>query len=195
MELSYNERISLLRGRLNLDYLNHPGNGGELKFSIFDYDSKDELKIRKEIEKIVSEDSSIIKFDLYDMMIELIKNEGYFDNIIEMEKTYPTNVMLNEVLQPLLALEQDDNPIIRMFKERAIDDGNRIILICGVGKAYPIIRSHTILNNLQSVFKNNPVVMFYPGSYDSKKLMTLRLFDRLDDDNYYRAFSLVQRSN
>ena len=81
MEFSYNERISLLRSRLNLDYLNHPGNGGELKFSIFDYDSKDELKIRKEIDKIINEDSAVIKFDLYDMMIELIKTEGYFDNI------------------------------------------------------------------------------------------------------------------
>ena len=39
----------------------------------------------------------------------------------------------------------------------------------------------------------NPVVMMYPGRYETKKAMTLRLFDRLDDDNYYRAFPLVER--
>ena len=50
-----------------------------------------------------------------------------------------------------------------------------------------------ILNNLQNIFKRNPVVMMYPGRYETKKAMTLRLFDRLDDDNYYRAFPLVER--
>ena len=34
--------------------------------------------------------------------------------------------------------------------------------------------------------------MMYPGRYETKK-QTLRLFDRLDDDNYYRAFPLVER--
>ena len=32
-----------------------------------------------------------------------------------------------------------------------------------------------------------------PGRMQNKKAMTLRLFDRLDDDNYYRAFPLVER--
>ena len=100
--------------------------------------------------------------------------------------------MLTQVFQPLLALEQEDNPIIRKFRESVEDDGQSIVLIVGVGKVYPIIRSHTILNNLQSVFRNNPVVMLYPGTYDSNQKMTLRLFDRLDDDNYYRAFNLVK---
>ena len=89
------------------------------------------------------------------------------------------------------ALEQEDNPIISKFKERVADDGKSIVLIIGVGKAYPIIRSHTVLNNLHSVFRNNPVVMLYPGTYEHE---TLRLFDKLDDDNYYRAFNLVKRS-
>jgi len=73
------------------------------------------------------------------------------------------------------------------------DDGNHIVLITGVGKVYPIIRSHTILNKLQPVIKKNPVVMMYPGRYDLNNSMCLRLFDRLGDDNYYRAFPLEER--
>jgi hypothetical protein len=111
-----------------------------------------------------------------------------------MEKDYPSEVMLSAIFQPLLAIEEENNPIISIFKNAASDDGAKIILITGVGKAYPIIRSHSILNNLQSVFKNNPVVMMYPGKYEVRKKMTLRLFDKLDDDNYYRAFALVERS-
>ena len=33
-----------------------------------------------------------------------------------------------------------------------------------------------------------PVVMFYPGKYDGQALM---LFSKIKDDNYYRAFRLV----
>ena len=40
---------------------------------------------------------------------------------------------------------------------------------------------------------SNPVVMMYPGRYDQKSVMCLKLFDRLDDDNYYRAFPLEER--
>ena len=79
------------------------------------------------------------------------------------------------------------------FKDTVPDDGKSIVLITGVGKAFPIIRSHTILNNLQSIFRRTPVVMMYPGRYEIKNSMTLRLFERLDDDNYYRAFPLVER--
>ena len=35
--------------------------------------------------------------------------------------------------------------------------------------------------------------MMYPGRYNQKASMCLRLFDRLEDDNYYRAFSLEER--
>lgn len=110
-----------------------------------------------------------------------------------MEKEYDRNFLLSEIFQPLLSVEEEDNRLIEMFKEGAEDTGNKIVLITGVGKSYPIIRSHTILNNLQSVFRRNPVVMMYPGRYEIKNSMTLRLFERLDDDNYYRAFPLVER--
>ena len=194
MKMTFTERIYELSEKLTIDYFNSPGMAGELKFAIFDYDPRDELRVRKEIEKISQSNHSIKMFDLYEMMIDLIKEENYFENIIEVEQDFPKDVMLTQVFQPLLALEQEDNPIITKFQESVNDDGMSIVLITGVGKSYPIIRSHTILNNLQSVFRNNPVVMLYPGTYDSNQKMTLRLFDRLDDDNYYRAFNLVKRS-
>lgn len=90
-------------------------------------------------------------------------------------------------------MEEEENRLLEIFQENAPDDGNTIVLITGVGKSFPIVRSHTILNNLQSIFRRNPVVMMYPGRYEIKNSMTLRLFERLDDDNYYRAFPLVER--
>ena len=110
-----------------------------------------------------------------------------------METEYDKSLMLREIFQPLLSVEESENEFLDRFKQSVADDGQSIILITGVGKAYPIVRSHTILNNLQSIFRKNPVVMMYPGRYEIKNAMTLRLFERLDDDNYYRAFPLVER--
>lgn len=195
MDRNLSERFNELENRMvSIESLTKYGTANDMKFYIFDYDPKDELRIRKEVLKLKNINPEIIEFDLYEMLLEIIEKEGYLDTIKSMEKDYPSEVMLSAIFQPLLAIEEENNPIISIFKNAASDDGAKIILITGVGKAYPIIRSHSILNNLQSVFKNDPVVMMYPGKYEVRKKMTLRLFDKLDDDNYYRAFALVERS-
>ena len=140
-----------------------------------------------------SRNPDIVEFDLYEMMLDIIEEEGYLEDIHRMEVDYEKDLLLREVFQPLLSVEEDDNSFLQKFKTGVPDDGKSIVLITGVGKAFPIIRSHTILNNLQSIFRCNPVVMMYPGRYEIKNAMTLRLFERLDDDNYYRAFPLVER--
>ena len=177
--------------------LTKQGTANEMQFYIFDYDPKDELKVRDQIAKVKRINSEIVEFDLYDMIIEIVKNEGYFESIIKIEKEYPKEVMLNQMIDPLLALEENENAVMDIFKKRALDNGKSIVLITGVGKAYPIIRSHTILNNLHSVFNKNPVVMMYPGRYEteSRSNMSLNLFEKLGDDNYYRAFPLVGRGD
>ena len=71
-----------------------------------------------------------------------------------------------------------------------ITDDNQIILITGVGKCYGIVRGHTILNCLHSIVTKNPLVMLYPGIYDGQ---SFKLFNKLENDNYYRAFQFVGR--
>jgi len=169
------------------------GTANDLKFYIFDYNPKDELLIRRETKKLINANPEIIEFDLYEMMLQIIEEEGYMEDVLRMEPEYDKELLLNQVFQPLLSVEESENAFLDCFKQTVVDDGSRIVLLTGIGKSYPIIRSHTILNNLQSIFRKNPVVMMYPGRYDLKKTMTLRLFERLDDDGYYRAFPLVER--
>lgn len=193
MELSLSKRIAELKLQLsNVNNLNKNKTAGDMKFFIFDYDPKDEMRVREEISKTVISNPEIVLFDLYEMMITIINSNGYLDTIKTMEGDYDKDVLLQEVFQPMLALEQLSSPIYGIFTNRVIDDGRHIVLITGVGKSFPIIRSHTILNNLQSIFKKNPVVMMYPGKFSARK-GHLKLFDRLDDDNYYRAFPIIER--
>ena len=74
-----------------------------------------------------------------------------------------------------------------------------LVLISGIGSAYPLLRSHALLSNLHAIMGQTPLVMFYPGRYDTQ---TLRLFgktglagdsaeERKKKTNYYRAFRLI----
>ena len=191
-ERSLNERFVDLEDRMiSVTSLTRYGTANDMKFYIFDYAPKDELLVRREVKKLKSRNPEIIEFDLYEMMLDIIEEEGYLENIQQMESEYEKDLLLREVFQPLLSVEEDQNSFLDKFKNTVPDDGKSIVLITGVGKSFPIIRSHTILNNLQSIFRRTPVVMMYPGRYETKKAITLRLFERLNDDNYYRAFPLV----
>lgn len=192
-ERSLNDRFIELEDRMiSVESLTRYGTANDMKFYIFDYSPQDEMIIRNEIKKLKGRNPDIVEFDLYEMMLEIIEEQGYTEDVILAEKDYDKQHLLSEIFQPILSVEETDNDFLEKFKAIQ-DDGTKIILVTGVGKSYPVIRSHTILNNLQNIFKRNPVVMMYPGRYETKKAMTLRLFDRLDDDNYYRAFPLVER--
>jgi len=71
--------------------------------------------------------------------------------------------------------------------EDKIKDINLLLLI-GVGKIWPLVRSHVILNNLHNVLTEIPVILFFPGVYNK---LELQLFGKFKDDNYYRAFKLI----
>ena len=86
----------------------------------------------------------------------------------------------------MLRISAADSLIVNYIKDNALP--NSIVFLTGVGKCYPILRSHKVLNNLHQVIDNVPVVMFYPGKYDGQELV---LFSEIKDDNYYRAFKLV----
>ena len=192
-ERPLSERFAEFEDRMiSVEALTRYGTANELKFYIFDYAPKDELLVRKEVKKIKDRNASIVEFDLYETMLHIIEEEGYMEDVLRMEKDFDKPLLLREVFQPLLSVDEENNALLDKFKV-VPDDGKSIILLTGIGKSFPIIRSHTILNNLQSVFRQNPVVMMYPGRYEIKEAMTLRLFEKLDDDNYYRAFPLIER--
>ena len=87
----------------------------------------------------------------------------------------------------MLRITAKDSLIVNYIRERTPEKA--IVFLVGIGKCYPILRSHTVLNNLHQVIDNVPVVMFYPGKYDGQEL---NLFGEIKDDNYYRAFKLVE---
>jgi len=82
--------------------------------------------------------------------------------------------------------------LIPAIAEKMAHEEYDVMFITGVGEVFPYIRSHTVLNNLQSTAKDKPTVMFFPGEYTHslEKGTSLDLFGRLHDDMYYRAFNI-----
>lgn len=125
----------------------------------------------------------IIEFDLYKMLIEITKEKRIFDRIIEMEERQGKDQLFRAMTtfaKPEVFLEK--------IKEQIKQGDYNVVFLTGIGKVYPFVRSHNILNNLQEVLDNIPVIMFFPGKYDGQ---SLQLFGMFKDDNYYRAFRLV----
>lgn len=163
------------------------GLSNEVGYYIFDYHAENELEVRNRIEYIrkkseSSNDEYKIKvFDLYDIMIELLDKKNRLEKCFDIEKKNGFE-KLSDGIANLIKV----GSIIKYIEER-IDD-KCIVFVTGIGKCYPIIRSHTILNNLHIVIDNVPVILFYPGKYTEQELI---LFDEIKDNNYYRAFRLV----
>ena len=156
------ERFLELEDRMiSVEALTRYGTANDLRFYIFDYSPDDELIVRKEVKKLKDRNPAIVEFDLYEMMLQIIEEEGYMEDVLRMEKEYEKDLLLREVFQTLLPVEEEENAFLEKFKSGVPDDGNSIVLITGVGKAFPVVRSHTILNNLQSIFRRNPVVIAF----------------------------------
>ncbi|MBG9596520.1 hypothetical protein ABE17_06345 [Bacillus mycoides] len=163
------------------------GLGNEVSFYVFDYAPKDELIVRDYVKHLMKEFDSpgserrIIEFDLYKMLLDIAKEKRIFNNIFQMEERQSKEKLLK-------ALKTFAQPEIFLKKIKNNVGDYNVVFITGVGKVYPFLRSHNLLNNLQTVLDKVPVIMFYPGEYSGQDL---KLFGKFKDDNYYRAFRLI----
>ena len=167
------------------------GLGNEVGYYIFDYPAEQELFVRERIEYIRKKNEQsgdeyrVVVFDLYDIIIEILKDKGYLEKCYDFEKKKGFERITKSVGN-MLRITAKDSLIVNYIRERTPEKA--IVFLVRIGKFYPILRSHTVLNNLHQVIDNVPVVMLYPGKYDGQELV---LFSEIKDDNYYRAFKIV----
>lgn len=191
--MSLSDRLDLIEKKISSEeFRNNTGTANEVGYYVFDYDPKDELIVRDYVNELVNKINSkeyleyhINCFDLYDLMIQSLKEEDILDDILDMEETDGYSDVSNTIQDTMGINSLKDNYIINTIKKN-IDDKS-IVFITGVGKAYPIIRAHKVLKNTHLKIDNVPVVIFLPGKYSG---LEISLFGKLNT-NYYRAFKLI----
>lgn len=169
------------------DFLLKESLGGEIAFFIAAYEAEQELEVKDSIMRLIKKlDAAgikVLELNIYDIICDILEEKGGMERMFYVEKAKSKNKFLR-ALQSSLNIHQ-----VLMPKIENIINSNeaKVYFLTGIGLVYPFIRSHTILNNLQNIAKEAPMVAFFPGKYDGH---SLNLFGLLKDDNYYRAFNI-----
>lgn len=187
----FQERLNQMLPRLtSADVLRNQGAGGEIGFWIFDYPAAQELQMRHWMRTVIepglSRQQPPVRYhivDLFQSLMALLQERKLLDKVLQMQAQKGDAAVLAS-LRPLFKEDRLAQRITQSLDIGQLD----LLIVQGVGAAYPLLRSHTLLSALHPHMRNTPLLMLYPGQYDGQ---TLRLFNCLSDDHYYRAFRLV----
>ena len=125
---------------------------------------------------------NLVERDLYHIFMEICDEKRITASIQKMEESKG-----KEFLKSKLENVATPEAFVEKLKYEPHNYGD-ILLLTGIGKVYPFMRAHKILDNIQHVFADIPILMLYPGKWDGQ---TLELFGKFEDGNYYRAFNLI----
>ena len=194
-------RLNQILPKLTSDgFLKTRGIGNEIAFYIFDYAPEDELRVREHIRFLLVRlpkhrpGLRVAHVNLFDFLIHYLKERNLLEKSFRLQREKGND----ELLKALKGVLHEEK-IAQRFAGIAKPAEHDLVLISGIGSAYPLLRSHALLSNLHAIMGQTPLVMFYPGRYDTQ---TLRLFGktglaggsaekRKKKTNYYRAFRLI----
>lgn len=176
-------------------FLRMEGLSNEVPFFIYPFDPADALEVaqsKKRLKnRLAAVGVSVLEINLYDLSVEILQQRGVWDRLLELEPEQD-KADFRELLQGMLDPELHIAPAVRAkLAERDYD----VFFLTGIGEVFPYIRSHNVLNNLQSVSKDKPMLMFFPGRYQQSDTLgsALVLFGQLKDDQYYRAKNILEQ--
>ena len=194
LQLTRKERAEhLYRVITSERFLTKQGLGNEVPFFICPFPAEEGLTMIEDrldlIERIGHAGVTALNLSLYDIALGLLEERGILEDVLAAEPDMEKSE-LRELLQGVLDVHEHLIP--RIAKAIAAQPHD-VIFLSGVGEVYPYIRSHNVLNNLQSTAKDKPTVLFFPGSYTHSTATggSLDLFGLLHDDKYYRAFNIL----
>ena len=189
--LSFDERLNQILPRVtSRDFLDSKGLGNEIGFWVFDYPAERELDMRSFLSGTVlpslARQAPALRADTIDLLqlvTDLLEERKLLDKTMDMQLHKGDD----STLLALRSVLKEDKIAQKIAAQHDIANLDLLILT-GVGAVYPMLRTHTLLSALHPIMGNTPLLLFFPGRYDGH---SLRLFNTLAEDHYYRAFRLV----
>ena len=181
------ERLDRVRALIcDADFLNGKGLSNEVNIRIFCYDPADEMAVRHFIELIKADQSipcRLIERNLYSIFLDICEDLGIMESIAEMQEQDGSAFLL-EQLQAAVGTAE----FVEHINYGSHQPGSDVLLLSGVGEVFPFMRVHALLEALQPYFSDIPILVLYPGTYNGR---SVKLFDRLQPHDYYRAFNVI----
>ncbi len=168
------------------------GLGNEVPFfiSTFAAEKQNEacMLIGKLKERLQLAGTPVMTINLFQLCLKLLEDDGVLEDYLEHEIKTDKKIF-KQNLYAELDVEEKLTPAI---SAQIAQEESGLLFITGVGAAYPLIRTHTILTNMQNLGRKQPTILFFPGLFTHKNGMgsALDLFGKLNEDRYYRAFHL-----
>lgn len=180
------ERLDNLRVHIQEpEFLEGKGLSNEVNIRIFCYDAEDEMTVRQFIDQITTDQSlgcNLVECNLYEIFLSLCDDIDITDAIAEMEEDDGKDFLLEQLHSAI-----GEGEFIEKIQYSPHIAGD-VLLLTGVGDAFPFMRVHSLLEALQPYFSDIPILVMYPGTFDGSYV---RLFDKLTPNAYYRAFNEI----
>ena len=167
------------------EFLEGRGLSNEVNIRIFCYDPKEEMTVRHFTDMLMTDQNlncHLIEYNLYKVFLSICDDKRITDRIPQMEEKKGKQFILDQMKRMA-----SNTAFIAKMKYEPHEAGD-VILITGVGEAFPFIRVHALLDAMQPYFSDVPVLVMYPGTFDGHYV---KLFDRLKANPYYRAFNVI----
>jgi hypothetical protein len=182
-------RLDRIRHRVTSEeFLHGRGLGNDVPFYAFDYPPAAEQQVDDHLEWLLDDlrrktELLVGTVNVFELAVDQLKARGLYDKALSMETAKGVPALLN-ALKGTLEPGKLAAALMARFADKTCD----MIILTGVGAAYPLVRTHSLLNNLQPLLGNTPLVLFFPGRFSGQ---SLQLFGDLQETPYYRAFRLV----
>lgn len=180
-----NERLDRVREVIQEEgFLRGEGLSNEVNIRFFCYDPKEEMTIRHFTQRLCKDNlkCNVIEYDLYEVFLSICEDNRILDRIPQLEEKRG-----NEFLGKQLEKMCDAKAFATKMQYDEHNYGD-VLVLTGVGKVFPFMRVHSLLEAMQSLFNDVPIVVFYPGEFDGH---LVKLFNKLKANEYYRAFNLL----
>jgi len=177
-------------------FVNMEGLGNELPFFIYAYPATQELDVqdaaRRIINRLTTENGlTVLSIDLFALTCDLLRRRGVLEQVVAVEPD-EDKADFREMLQDMLDPEQH---VAQAIAEMAEAQSHDMVFLTGIGRVFPFMRSHNVLNTMPRQATRKPLLMFFPGDYRQTATQgsALVLFDKLTDDQYYRARNIMDQ--
>lgn len=180
------ERLDKVRALIQEpEFLEGKGLSNEVNIRIFCYEPEKEMTVRHFVEQLTTDQSLNCHLkicNLYDIFLSICDDMDITEEISDMEEADGSEYLLEQLHSAV-----GEGEFIEKIQYEPHEPGD-VLMLTGVGEVFPFMRIHALLEALQPHFSDIPILVMYPGEFDGRHV---KLFNRLQPNDYYRAFNVI----